>query len=129
LFASPVVAAGFLIVNGAILFGAERLRGRAPAERPRALSRLSNPDALAIGCDDRGRPAARARPCGSGAFLVHDRHARDSGRDGARGAEATAGGGAGGHIRTRRAGRGGRGVTAFVSTWVLMRWFRRHDEW
>jgi len=21
------------------------------------------------------------------------------------------------------------GVTAFVSTWVLMRWFRRHDEW
>src|SRR5208283_2819510 len=38
LFASPVVEAGFLIVNGAILFGAERLRGRAPAERPRALS-------------------------------------------------------------------------------------------
>jgi undecaprenyl-diphosphatase len=46
LFGAPVVAAAFLIVNGVLLVGGERLRGR--SHRP--LSSLSVGDALAIGC-------------------------------------------------------------------------------
>jgi len=144
LFASPVVAAGFLIVNGAILFGAERLRGRAPAERPRALSRLSNPDALAIGCWQclalipgisrsgvtivggllRGLDHAGAAhfsfmiatPVILGATVLEVpkllREAVPAGTFELAVLAAVVA-----------------GVTAFVSTWVLMRWFRRHDEW
>jgi undecaprenyl-diphosphatase len=47
LFGSPVVAAAFLLVNGALLLGGERLRGQA---RSRPLSALSIGDAVAIGC-------------------------------------------------------------------------------
>jgi len=46
LFGAPVVAAVFLIVNGVLLLGGERLRGKGQ----RALSSLSVADALAIGC-------------------------------------------------------------------------------
>jgi undecaprenyl-diphosphatase len=46
LFGSPVVAATFLVVNGALLLFGERLRGR--GQRP--LSGLTSLDALAIGC-------------------------------------------------------------------------------
>ncbi|HEY1751522.1 MAG TPA: undecaprenyl-diphosphate phosphatase [Caulobacteraceae bacterium] len=44
-FGAPVLAAGFLIANGVMLFAAERLRGR----QERALARLRWIDALAIG--------------------------------------------------------------------------------
>lgn len=44
-FASPILAAAFLVVNGAMLFGAERLKR--PAARP--LAALSWADALIIG--------------------------------------------------------------------------------
>jgi undecaprenyl-diphosphatase len=46
LFGSPVIAAVFLIVNGVLLLGGERLRGH--GQRP--LSSLRVGDALAIGC-------------------------------------------------------------------------------
>ncbi len=48
LFGSPVVAAGFLVVNGLLLLFGERLRGRGNAQRD--LSTLSPMDAFAIGC-------------------------------------------------------------------------------
>ena len=44
-FGAPVLAAGFLIANGVMLFAAERLRGR----QDRALARLRWLDAVAIG--------------------------------------------------------------------------------
>ena len=44
-FGAPVLAAGFLIANGVMLFAAERLKGR----QDRALTRLRWVDALAIG--------------------------------------------------------------------------------
>jgi undecaprenyl-diphosphatase len=44
-FGSPVLAAGFLIANGVMLFAAERLKGR----QDRALARLRWIDAIAIG--------------------------------------------------------------------------------
>ncbi len=46
LFGAPAVAAVFLIINGVLLLGGERLRAR--GQRP--LSSLSIPDAFAIGC-------------------------------------------------------------------------------
>jgi undecaprenyl-diphosphatase len=46
LFGSPVVAAAFLVVNGGLLLFGERLRGRGQ----RALSNLTPLDALLIGC-------------------------------------------------------------------------------
>jgi undecaprenyl-diphosphatase len=46
LFGVPLVAAVFLVVNGALLLFGERLRGRGQ----RALSTLTARDALAIGC-------------------------------------------------------------------------------
>jgi undecaprenyl-diphosphatase len=45
-FGAPVLAAGFLIANGVMLFVAERLKGR----HERALSRLRWSDAAVIGC-------------------------------------------------------------------------------
>lgn len=44
-FGAPVLAAGFLIANGVMLFAAERLKGR----RERSLSRLRWIDAIVIG--------------------------------------------------------------------------------
>ena len=45
-FGAPMLAAGCLIANGVMLFGAERLKGR----QERALSRLRWTDAVIIGC-------------------------------------------------------------------------------
>lgn len=49
LFGTPVVAAAFLIVNGAMLFLGERLRGHAPGRGHRPLSSLTFTDAAIIG--------------------------------------------------------------------------------
>ncbi len=48
LFGSPVIAAGFLLLNGFLLLFGEFLRGRGSAERP--ASTLTKMDALVIGC-------------------------------------------------------------------------------
>ena len=51
LFGSPVAAAGFLMLNGLLLLFGERLRGRdAGAGGHRRLAELNVTDALAIGC-------------------------------------------------------------------------------
>ncbi|HKM62265.1 MAG TPA: undecaprenyl-diphosphate phosphatase [Acidisphaera sp.] len=144
LFASPVVAAAFLIVNGAILFGAERLRGRASAEEHRKLASLSNADALMVGCWQclalipgisrsgativggllRGFDHAGAAhfsfmiatPVILGATvlevpkLLHETVPAGTFELAALAAVVA-------------------GVTAFLSTWALMRWFRNHDQW
>ncbi len=48
LFGAPVIAASFLIVNGLLLLFGERLRGRGTADRH--LSTLTRMDAFTIGC-------------------------------------------------------------------------------
>ena len=50
LFGDPAVAALFLIVNGLLLLGVERLRGARPPASLRALSSLTARDAVVIGC-------------------------------------------------------------------------------
>jgi undecaprenyl-diphosphatase len=144
LFASPVVAAAFLVVNGVILFGAERLRVRVPADDQRILAELSYVDALVIGCWQclalipgisrsgvtivgallRGFDHAGAAhfsfmiatPVILGATvlevpkLLHETVPAGTFQLAALAAVVA-------------------GVTAFVSTAALMRWFRGHDQW
>ena len=50
LFAAPQAASLFLVVNGLILLGADRLRVRMPQHRDRPIASLSILDALIIGC-------------------------------------------------------------------------------
>lgn len=50
LFASPLVAAAFLAVNGVVLLWGERLRGRGTVMDRKPLSALTPGDALVIGC-------------------------------------------------------------------------------
>ena len=50
LFAAPDIAALFLVANGLILLGADRLRIRMPADGDRPIASLSVLDALLIGC-------------------------------------------------------------------------------
>ena len=50
LFATPVAAALFLIINGLMLLGADRLRARMPVDQDRPIASLSILDALIIGC-------------------------------------------------------------------------------
>jgi undecaprenyl-diphosphatase len=144
LFASPVVAAAFLIVNGAILFGAERLRTRERAGGHRKLSSLRAPDALAIGfwqCLALIPGISRSGATIVGGLL------RGFDHEGA------------GHFSfiiatpvilgvtvlevpklLRQSVPEGvfllavlaavvAGITAFVSTAILMRWFRNNDQW
>ena len=50
LFGSPAIVAGFLVANGVVLLVAERLRGRATRTTTRPLSSLRMADAVTIGC-------------------------------------------------------------------------------
>ena len=50
LFATPEAAALFLVANGVILLGADRLRARLPLGHDRPIASLSVRDALIIGC-------------------------------------------------------------------------------
>ena len=140
LFGSPVIAAAFLIVNGAVLLFGERLRSR--GNRP--VSSLTTLDALVIGCfqclalipglsrsgvtivggllrgiDHEGSAHFSfliATPIILGATvlevpkLLHERVA-----PGVFGLTAIAAVVA--------------GITAYLSTWFLMRYFKNQDSW
>jgi undecaprenyl-diphosphatase len=129
LFAAPVIVAGFLILNAALLLGGERLRGRAPPGS-RKLNALRPADALVIGLwqclallpggiDHEGAAHFSfliALPVSLGATvlevpkLLHASVAPGVFAQAALAAVVA-------------------GVTAFVSTALLMRWFRNHDHW
>ena len=144
LFASPVVAAAFLIVYGAILFGAERLRSHTPAEGHRALSTLRARDAIEIGCwqclalipgisrsgvtivggllrgiDHAGSAHFSfmiATPVILGATVLEvPKLLQQSVPEGT--------------FKLAVLAAIVAGVTAFLSTAFLMRWFRNHDQW
>jgi undecaprenyl-diphosphatase len=135
-FGAPVLAAGFLIANGVMLFAAERLKGR----QERSLSRLRWIDALIIGCWQclaliPGFSRSGATMAGGYlAGLDHEDAARFSfltatpvilgaavleapkllkHHDSFSGVAIVAGAVA--------------GVMAFLSAWVLMRWFKQHE--
>jgi undecaprenyl-diphosphatase len=140
LFGWPVVAAVFLIINAALLLGGEKLRAR--SHRP--LSKLTMMDALAIGClqctalvPGISRSGATivggllrginhegsahfsfliATPIILGATVLEVPHLlRESVPVGTFALAVVAAVVA--------------GVTAYASTWFLMRYFRQHDAW
>ncbi len=152
LFGSPVAAAAFLVANGVMLIVAERLRRAAPAQTAaagepathRALSSLRVPDALAIGvwqC-----LALLPGMSRSGATIVggllrgvdHEGAAHFSFLIAAPIILAATvlevpklmhAGMPPGTLSTAVLAAAVSGVIAWISTWLLMRWFRRNDDW
>ena len=136
-FASAEIAAAFLIVNGLVLFVAERLKARTVSRR---LDELGWGQALLIGilqCAALIPGISRSGVTMAGGFLSGLDHA-----DAARFSFLTAtpvilGAGvlevpklhkAGSHFGAVALGAGIiAGVVAYVSLWLLMRWFKRHE--
>ncbi len=141
LFASPLLAAGMLVVNGLMLFFGERLRRSGGA---RNFATLDGWDALIIGCwqclalipgisragativggllrgvnhgDSAHFSFLIATPIIIGATVLETRHLL---------AETIAPG----VFQLALAAAIVAGIVAYVSTWFLMRYFRNHDDW
>lgn len=140
LFAAPVIAAGFLALNGVLLIATERLRGT--GRRP--LSELRAPDALAIGCWQclallPGLSRSGATICGGLLRGIdHEGSAHFSFLIAvpvilaATAHQAWRLLGAGmppGTFGTAVLAAVVAGLVAWLSTVFLMRWFREHDDW
>jgi len=140
LFGSPVVAALFLVVNGALLLFGEKLRGR--GRRP--LDELNGFDALAIGCWQ--CTALIPGISRSGATIVgallrgidHEGAAHFSfliatpvilGATVLEVPKLLHAGIPAGTFGLASMAAVVAGATAFASTWFLMRYFRQHDSW
>jgi undecaprenyl-diphosphatase len=136
LFASAVIAAAFLIVNGVILFAVERMKKAAT----RKLDELTYPQALFIGvcqCLALIPGISRSGTTMAGGFLSgldHEDAARFSFLTatpiilGAAVLEVPKLHKEGAHFSTMAWVAGAvAGVTAFVSVWALMRWFKSHE--
>jgi undecaprenyl-diphosphatase len=136
-FGAPLIAAGFLIVNGVMLFAAERWKGRAQ----RAMSELRWLDAVLIGlCQCLALIPGMSR---SGATMAGGYLAGLDHEDAARFSFLTAtpiilGAGVLEAPKLLHHGGGGfsgvailagavAGVTAFASVALLMRWFKSHE--
>ncbi len=141
LFASPLLAAGMLVVNGLMLFFGERLRRSGGT---RNFATLDGWDALIIGCwqclalipgisragativggllrgvnhgDSAHFSFLIATPIIIGATVLETRHLL---------AETIAPG----VFQLALAAAIVAGIVAYVSTWFLMRYFRNHDDW
>jgi undecaprenyl-diphosphatase len=136
-FGAPKLAAGFLIVNGVMLFVAERWKGRAV----RSLDRLRWSDALIIGlwqCLALIPGLSRSGATMAGGYLAgldHEDAAKFSFWTatpvilGAAVLEAPKllHHGGGGFSSTAILAGAVAGVTAFISTVLIMRWFRGHE--
>ena len=140
LFGSPVVAATFLVVNGALLLFGERLRGR--GHRP--LATLTAKDAFLIGCWQ--CTALIPGISRSGATIVggllrgidHEGSARFSfliatpiiiGATVLEVPKLLHEQVPAGTFAISAVAAVVAGITAWLSTWFLMRYFRAHDDW
>ncbi|HBK08697.1 MAG TPA: undecaprenyl-diphosphate phosphatase [Acetobacteraceae bacterium] len=142
LFGSPPIAAGFLIVNGLLLLFGERLRGRGNAQRH--LSTLTRMDAFTIGCWQ----CAALIPgiSRSGATIVggllrginHEGAAHFSfliatpiilGATVLEVPKLMREHVPAGVLEMSAVAAVVAGITALLSTWFLMRYFRNHDSW
>jgi undecaprenyl-diphosphatase len=135
-FGAPMLAAGFLIANGVMLFAAERLKGRGA----RVLSQLTWLDALVIGlwqCLALIPGMSRSGATMAGGYLAglsHEESARFSFLTatpiilGATALEAPKLLKAHDHFSGIAIAAGAvAGVVAFVSVAILMRWFKNHE--
>ena len=140
LFGSPVIAATFLVVNGALLLFGERLRGR--GHRP--LATLTAKDAFLIGCWQ--CTALIPGISRSGATIVggllrgidHEGSARFSfliatpiiiGATVLEVPKLLHEQVPAGTFAISAVAAVVAGITAWLSTWFLMRYFRAHDDW
>jgi undecaprenyl-diphosphatase len=137
-FGAPLMAAGFLIVNGVMLFVAERWRGRAK----RNLDQLRWVDAAVIGCWQclaliPGMSRSGATMAGGYlAGLDHEEAARFSfltatpiilGATVLEAPKLMHHGGVGGFSEVALLAGAVAGVVAFISVAALMRWFKSHE--
>ena len=143
LFATPLFACAFLVLNGLLLLFAERLRGRAVGNT-RPAGDMNVMDSLIIGCWQCGAlfpGISRSGATIAGALLRGFNHV-DSARFsflialpiivGATVLEVP-------HLLHANVAPGVfqqallaailAGITAFIATALLMRWFRNHDDW
>ena len=140
LFASPLIAAGFLVLNGALLLFGERLRGG--ARRP--LASLNMGDALSIGlwqCTALLPGISRSGATIVGGLLRGVDHAGSAHFSFLIATPIILGATVlevpkllhadipGGVFEIAAAAAVVAGITAFLSTWFLMRYFRSHDNW
>ncbi len=142
LFGSPAVAAGFLIVNGLLLLFGEKLRGRGNAQRH--LSTLTRMDAFSIGCWQ--CTALIPGISRSGATIVggllrginHEGAAHFSfliatpiilGATVLEVPKLLREHVPAGVLEMSLLAAVVAGITALLSTWFLMRYFRNHDSW
>ncbi len=142
LFGSPTVAAGFLIVNGLLLVFGEKLRGRGTAQRH--LSTLTRMDAFSIGCWQ--CTALIPGISRSGATIVggllrginHEGAAHFSfliatpiilGATVLEVPKLMREHVPAGVLEMSLLAAVVAGITALLSTWFLMRYFRNHDSW
>lgn len=140
LFGAPPVAAGFLVLNGLMLIVGERLRGM--GRRP--LSGLRVPDAVAIGiwqCLALLPGMSRSGATILGGLLRGVNHEDSAHFSFLIAAPVIAAatvlevpkllraGMPAGSFSTAVLAAIVAGVVAWLSTWTLMRWFRRNDDW
>ena len=140
LFGSPLIAAGFLALNGVLLMAGEKLRGHGN----RHLSTLTMRDALVIGCFQCG--ALIPGISRSGATIVgglirgidHEGSAHFSfliatpiifGATVLEVPKLLHAQVPAGTFGLAAAAAVVAGITAWLSTWFLMRYFRSHDDW
>ena len=148
LFASPLIASVFLLLNGVLLFAAERLK---PRTAVKALHQMGWLDAVIIGCAQCLALIPGLSRSGStmvGGYMTglnHEDAARFSFLTGTpiiiaatvheiptlmkmqKAAHAVGGAAQGVDLPQSLAAGGVAGVTAFISLWALMRWFKSHE--
>ena len=144
LFGAPIVAAGFLVLNGALLLFGERLRERTALHGTKTLMHLTVRDALSIGvwqCGALFPGVSRAGATMVGGLLRGLDHQASAHFSfliatpiiiGATALEARHLLGAAVPPGTfQQAGLAAivAGITAWLSTAFLMRYFRNHDKW
>jgi undecaprenyl-diphosphatase len=141
LFDSPIIAASFLVLNGALLIGAEKLRGKQGA---RELGDLTVKDAVIVGfwqCGALFPGISRSGATIAGGLLrgvTHEASAHFSflialpviiGATVLEVPKLLKAELAPGVLPLSMLAAVVAGVTAFLSTWFLMRYFRDNDKW
>lgn len=144
LFGAPIVAAGFLVLNGGMLLFGERLRERSALRGTKSLTHLTVPDALTIGvwqCGALLPGVSRAGATMVGGLLRgldHQAAAHFSfliatpiiiGATALEGRHLLSAAVPPGTFQQAGLAAIVAGVTAWLSTAFLMRYFRQHDDW
>ncbi len=143
LFASPLIAAGFLAVNGVLLLVGERLRGASAGRTAKPLTALTLPNAVAVGfwqCTALLPGISRSGATIVGGLLSGLNHEDSAHFSFLIAAPIIIGATVlevpkllhsnvpPGVFQQSLIAAVAAGITALLATWFLMRYFRRHDD-